>query len=262
MDRIAQLAQRHQAQPLVILRKNERLPARSQRIPVALFEGFRRFAPRHAQVLSQDRQISACRKPHQIDCIRRRKHFVKIVDAPDEPPFQVPPRPKVFYVQVAHSQNFGSLRELAAHVRPQLQPPVESRAEERKSRLRHELMFEPKVLLDDWELCAQPLLEFERCLNNAGDHSKFTRARVPRERFRAHAIHKSGSAQRIPQPAYALSAPFPRRPYAKESRQSTRRSAPSPLPAFHASLLTGFPAGSRPPSSAAADRTESNSYSP
>ncbi len=42
--RVAQLAQRHHAQPLVMLRQNKRAASRIQRVPIALFDGFRGFA--------------------------------------------------------------------------------------------------------------------------------------------------------------------------------------------------------------------------
>src|SRR5271165_5762710 len=125
-------------------------------------------------------------------------------------------------------------------------------------------MFKPQVLLDDGELCAEPLLKRKRRLNNRRRrHQGFTLARVPRERClskrRSGATRKWGSAPQTPPPASALSVPSPRRPCGTEPQQSSRQFAPSPLLAYRASSPMGCPAESLRPSSAATDRRVLNS---
>src|SRR5216683_6429636 len=88
--------------------------------------------------------MRTCGETYEIDAVRHGVHFVKIVDAPNQPPFAIAPGPKIFKVEIAHSQERRRNRGIAGDLAPNLHPSIERRAQKRKKPQRHLLVFKSK----------------------------------------------------------------------------------------------------------------------
>src|SRR5579871_4395278 len=99
-------------------------------------------------MLTSGRQVCAGGKSHQVARVRHVTGFIEIVDAPNEPAFDVAPGTEIFYVQIADGEQFGCIRSLGRSCRPGLRPTIESRAEEWKLGFRHQQVLAIKIRLD------------------------------------------------------------------------------------------------------------------
>src|SRR5216683_1828482 len=113
--------------------------------------------------------MRTCGETHEIDAVRHGVHFVKVVDAPNQPPFAVSPGSKIFKVEIAHSQERRRNPGLSADLTPNLYPPVESGAQERKKPQRHLLVFERKRGSIQRDAGSYPLFITRRRLANLHD---------------------------------------------------------------------------------------------
>src|SRR5712664_3403299 len=129
---VAQLVQGHQPQPAVMFRQNEWRAAFRQRVAVTLLDCAAGLLSSDGEVLFFYRQIATGDQSNQVHGIGRRPSFVEIVDSPDEAPFKVAPRAKIFHVQVADSENLWRPGQLRADQRPPLSPAVKGGAKKRK----------------------------------------------------------------------------------------------------------------------------------
>src|SRR5215470_19685665 len=96
-------------------------------------------------MMSKVSNLCAGRQAHEIVGIRQGIRFVKIIDSPDQTTFFVPPRAKVFDVEIADRQYFRCGNQLGTDFRPNLYPAIEGRAEERENPLSHEIMLQLQV---------------------------------------------------------------------------------------------------------------------
>ena len=76
------------------------------------------------------------------------RNFVEIVDSPDQAAFAVTPRSEVLDMQITNGQHGRGCRKFRADLWPQLNPAIESGPQERKRALRHPLMFEAQISVD------------------------------------------------------------------------------------------------------------------
>src|SRR5947209_6135295 len=156
--RIAQLIQRHIAQPLVVLRQDKRAAAGAQALAVAFQNRFAGLASSDGQVLLLRGNPRARRQAHQIIGVRHGVSFIEIVDAPDEPPLRIAPASEVFDVKVPDCQDGRSSSQLRADLLPELHPTIEGRAKEWKDSRGHLLMFEPEINRNERGARRHPLL--------------------------------------------------------------------------------------------------------
>ena len=111
-DGIAKFIERQQAQPAVMLGKNERPAAPGQGIAIALLDDARGFLAGEGEVLFLDGQIGAGKEANQIHGIGGGPGFIEIIDAPDEPAFEVAPGAEIFDVQIADGEDLGCARRV------------------------------------------------------------------------------------------------------------------------------------------------------
>jgi len=159
MDGIAEFAERHETQPLVIFGEDESFAASGDGVAIAFFDGFGSFAAGDVEVLCEDGEIGAGGEADEVDGVRAGEDFVEIVDAPDEAAFEVAPSTKIFDVEIADGEETRSFGEAGADFRPELEPTVERGAEEGEGVFGHGLMLEEQVFFDDGELAGEPLFE-------------------------------------------------------------------------------------------------------
>ena len=159
MDGIAEFAERHEAQPLVILGEDERFAACGEGIAIALFDGFGGFAARDVEMFLENGEIGAGGEADKVDGVGAGEDFVEIVDAPDEAAFKVAPRAEIFDMEIADGEDAWSFDEVGADCGPELQPAVESGAEEGKRVFGHGPVLEGEVFFDDGELVGEPGFE-------------------------------------------------------------------------------------------------------
>src|SRR5277367_284250 len=96
---------------------------------------------------------------NQINGERLNGSFVKIVDAPNEPAFDITPGAEVLHVQVADGEDGWSVGGHGADFRPNLDPAIKSGPKERKCRPGHLLMLQAKIFLHQRNMLAKPFLE-------------------------------------------------------------------------------------------------------
>ena len=106
----------------------ERPAAGSQRFGITVQHGVCGIVEldRESVLLLRDR--CARDQPNEIDRIGHPCNLVEIIDSPDQPPFGVAPRAKIFHVKVTHRQHAGSLGETSTDIEPQWNPAIEGRS--------------------------------------------------------------------------------------------------------------------------------------
>ena len=159
---VAQAIERDLAQPSMIFGQHEWPPALFQRVAVAFQNRVAGIARANGQMLCDGRRVRAGGEAHEVHGVGHRIHFVKVVDAPDQASFDVPPGPEIFQMKIAHGQERWRNRGLPGNLAPNLDPPVECRAQERKKPQRHLLMFERKGAAIQRDAGSHPLF-ITRC---------------------------------------------------------------------------------------------------
>src|SRR5207302_9385033 len=106
----------------------------------------------------RDRQQRTACQAHQVVRVRKGRSFIKVVHAPDETPFHIPPGAEVFDVQVAYGKNLGSLICVRTYIRPDLHPAVEGGAQKGKHSFRHPFVLQAQIGLDHRGMRLQPIL--------------------------------------------------------------------------------------------------------
>src|SRR2546426_3536608 len=184
--RIAQLIQRLISHPLVVIRQDKRAAPGAQTLAVAFQTRFAGLASPDGQVLLLRGYPRARRQAHQIIGVRHGVSFVKIVDAPDEPPLRIAPASEVFDVKVPDCQDCRSSSQLRADLLPELHPTIEGRAKEWKDSRGHLLMFEPEINRHErgarrYPLLVEPgsLVDLHSCLRLSRMYSPLTESAQP-----------------------------------------------------------------------------------
>ena len=99
----------------VMLGQHERHAAAFEAPAIAFENRFRSLLRRDVQMIGGDGQMSAGGQANQVDRVGQPADFVEIVDAPDQPAFDVAPGAEVFDVQIADRRAAsGALPDSAA----------------------------------------------------------------------------------------------------------------------------------------------------
>ncbi len=110
---------------------------------------------------------------YQIDGVGHGPGFVEIVDAPDEPAFDVAPCAEVFEVKIANGKDMRGAGEVGTNLGPEFRPTVVGAAKEEEDVRLHVGVFETEVSPVDVGALSQPSLELASGLDyvHAGNDS-------------------------------------------------------------------------------------------
>lgn len=194
VNRIAELTQCDEAEPLVILTQNEWPAFFTQTLLVALENGVADVGAFDGETSGLGSEMGADRKPYQIDGISHRRSLIEVIDTPDEAAFDVAPGAKVFDMEIADGEQARRPGQVRAYFRPELHPTIKGGAEEAKKITPHGGVFQAEISFVDLRPQGKPLLELARGFNDVhagndsgGENGKSNRARI---RFRHRGTEK------------------------------------------------------------------------
>ncbi len=159
VDGIAKFAFGDEAKPPMLLAEDEGATFFAHAFVIAIEQGVANVLALEGEASGLDGEMGADGEAHQIDGVRHRPGFVKVVDAPDKAAFDVPPGAEVFHVQIADRERARSLGEIGANLRPELRPAVVSGAQKHEQVSLHVGVFQAKVFLVDGSAQSEPVFE-------------------------------------------------------------------------------------------------------
>jgi len=161
-DGITEFALGDEAQPLMLLAEHKRATLFAQAFAITFEQGAADIFAFKGKTSGFDGEMGADGKTNQIDGVSHGPGFVEIVDAPDEAAFDITPRTKIFYVEIADGEDVRSFGEIGADLGPELRPAVVSGAKEGEKLRLHAGMFEAEVFLIDTSAQGQPCFKIAR----------------------------------------------------------------------------------------------------
>jgi hypothetical protein len=82
---------------------------------------------------------------------------VKVVHAPDQAPFDVPPRTEIFDMQVTHAKHSWGSVQMGTDLGPELHPAVKGSAQKGERGFSHTPVFQLEIELHQLSVRAQPM---------------------------------------------------------------------------------------------------------
>src|SRR5579862_1127585 len=161
-NRIAQLAFCNFAQPCVPFAEHKGLPLGIEAFMIARENRCTDSLPLKIETARLNREMRADGEANEVDGVSHRPGFIEIVDAPNKPAFDIAPGAKVFYMEIADREHFGSLRQIGTDLRPELCPAIVSGAKKRKQLRLHPFMLEAKIFFFQAGAQSQPFFKAAR----------------------------------------------------------------------------------------------------
>ena len=155
-NRIAEYAFGDQTQPLMLFAKNKSATLRLHTFAIAFEHAAADIFALKRKTSGLDGEVGANGQADQVDGVGHGPGFIEVVDAPDEAAFDVAPGTEILDVQIAHSEDMGSIRKIRADLGPELRPAVVGGAEEREEFRLHTRVFDTQVFLIDMSTLGQP----------------------------------------------------------------------------------------------------------
>ena len=157
--RVAKPSTRQLAQPAVVLGEDEGAAAHAQRSCVPVHDGRARLLEVDVEVTFRSRKAGARGQAHEVEGEGNATCLVEVADAPDQPTFDIAPRPVGLDVEVAYRQHADPLRNVRQGLRRELRPPIEGRAKKAEGVRRHHLVLVVELLLAHAQMSSKPPLE-------------------------------------------------------------------------------------------------------
>jgi hypothetical protein len=164
----------------VALFKDKSAPSRRQPVLIPVQDGGACVFGADGQTGALDGQMGARRQADQINGVRKAASLIEIIDAPNEPSFDVPLCPEVLYVKVTDSQRLGRFETAGAHLRPLLDPAVESRAQKKEWVGRHGGVLALEIVMDQRGVPGEPCFIAARGFDDVHDGRAHFRAKRAR----------------------------------------------------------------------------------
>ena len=103
---------------------------------------------------------------YQVIGVGQHSRFIEIVDAPDQPAFDISPRTEILDMKIAYGEHVRRFRQVGTDLRPDLHPAIKSGPQERKCRLGHALMLQAEIRFHNRRVRSEPGLISASCLDD------------------------------------------------------------------------------------------------